>query len=54
MYSMIIRPLHELIIKAIRYGDRPEFRNRLFRVVNQALDRDTCKLSWNNVPSLAR
>ncbi len=34
------RPLRELIVEAIRYGDRPEVRARLFRVVDQALDRE--------------
>ena len=34
------RPLRELIIEAIRYGDRPDVRDRLFRVVDQALDRE--------------
>ena len=34
------RPLRELIIEAIRHGDRPDVRDRLFRVVDQALDRE--------------
>jgi len=34
------RPLRELILEAIRYGDRPDVRERLFRVVDQALDRE--------------
>ena len=34
------RPLRELIVEAIRYGDRPEVRARLSRVVDEALDRD--------------
>src|SRR6266567_2852322 len=34
------RPLRDLIIEAIRYGDRPDVRDRLFRVVDQALDRE--------------
>ena len=33
-------PLRELLIEAIRYGDRPEIRIRLSQVVDQALDRD--------------
>ncbi|WP_376795512.1 helicase-related protein [Thermogemmatispora sp.] len=33
------RPLRELIIEAIRYGDQPEVRARLEQVVEQALDR---------------
>jgi SNF2 family DNA or RNA helicase len=32
------RPLRELMVEAIRYGDRPETRLRLHRVVDQALD----------------
>jgi SNF2 family DNA or RNA helicase len=34
------RPLRDLIIEAIRYGERPDVRARLFRVVDQALDRE--------------
>jgi hypothetical protein len=34
------RPLRDLIIEAIRYGDRADVRDRLFRVVDQALDRE--------------
>ena len=34
------RPLRDLIIEAIRYGDRPDVRDRLFRVVDQALDHE--------------
>src|SRR5271157_3049915 len=33
------RPLRQLLIEAVRYGDRPEVRNRLFQVVDAALDR---------------
>jgi superfamily II DNA or RNA helicase len=33
------RPLKELLVEAIRYGDRPEVRARLNQVVDQALDR---------------
>jgi len=32
------RPLRELIIQAIRYGDRPDVKERLYIVVDQALD----------------
>lgn len=32
------KPLRDLIIQAIRYGERPEVRERLFRVVEEALD----------------
>ena len=34
------RPLRELLLKAIRYGDSPEVRARLTAVVDKALDRD--------------
>jgi superfamily II DNA or RNA helicase len=34
------RPLRDLIVEAIRYGDRPDVRARLFQVVDEALDRD--------------
>ncbi len=34
------RPLRDLILEAIRYGDRPDVRARLSRVVDQALDRE--------------
>ena len=34
------RPLRDLIIEAIRYGDRPDVRDRLFRVVDKALDHE--------------
>ncbi len=33
------RPLRELLLDAIRYGDRPEVKARLFQVVDKALDR---------------
>lgn len=33
------RPLRELIVEAIRYGDRPDVRARLTQVVDTALDR---------------
>jgi superfamily II DNA or RNA helicase len=34
------RPLRDLLIQAIRYGDQPEVRARLTTVVENALDRD--------------
>ena len=34
------RPLRELLLEAVRYGDRPDVRARLYEVVEQALDRD--------------
>lgn len=33
------KSLRELLIEAIRYGEKPEVRERLFRVVDSALDR---------------
>ncbi|HEV3257884.1 MAG TPA: helicase-related protein [Gemmataceae bacterium] len=33
------RPLRELLLEAIRYGDQPEVRARLYEVVDKALDR---------------
>lgn len=33
------RPLRELLVEAIRYGDRREVRERLFTVVDRSLDR---------------
>jgi superfamily II DNA or RNA helicase len=34
------RPLRELLLRAVRYGDRPDVRARLFEVVDAALDRE--------------
>ncbi len=34
------RPLRQLLIEAIRYGDRPEVKSRLDQVVDSTLDRD--------------
>jgi SNF2 family DNA or RNA helicase len=33
------RPLRDLLLDAIRYGDRPEIKAKLFEVVDKALDR---------------
>jgi superfamily II DNA or RNA helicase len=33
------RPLRELLLEAVRYGDRPDVRARLYAVVDSALDR---------------
>jgi superfamily II DNA or RNA helicase len=33
------RPLRDLMIEAIRYGERPDVRERLTRIVDEALDR---------------
>lgn len=38
------RPLRDLLIDAIRYGDQPEVRARLTTVVEQALNRDQLSL----------
>lgn len=37
------RPLRDLLIEAIRYGDRPEVRDRLNQVVEHALDHERIK-----------
>lgn len=34
------RPLRELLMDAIRYGDRPDIRARLFQIVEDALEHD--------------
>lgn len=34
------RPLRDLLIEAIRYGDQPEVRNRLNMIIDQSLDRN--------------
>ncbi len=34
------RPLRDLLVEAIRYGDRPDVRARLNQVMDQALDRE--------------
>jgi SNF2 family DNA or RNA helicase len=34
------RPLRDLLVEAVRYGEQPEVRARLTRVVDEALDRD--------------
>jgi len=34
------KPLRNLLMEAIRYGDRPEVRNRLSQVVDNAMDRE--------------
>ena len=34
------RPLRDLLLEAIQYGDQPEVRQRLFEVVDHALDTD--------------
>jgi superfamily II DNA or RNA helicase len=38
------RPLRELLVEAIRYGEAPEVRERLTQVVEAALDRDRLRL----------
>jgi superfamily II DNA/RNA helicase len=37
------RSLRELLIDAIRYGDQPEVRARLFKVVENAFDKDALR-----------
>jgi SNF2 family DNA or RNA helicase len=37
------RPLRELLIEAIRYGDQPEVRARLTKVVESAFDKDALR-----------
>lgn len=34
------RPLRDLLIESIRYGDQPEVRERLYRVIDTALDKE--------------
>ena len=40
------RPLRELLIEAIRYGEQPEVRGRLAQVVDNAFDHDYLKDLW--------
>ena len=37
------KPLRELLVEAIRYGDRPDVRDRLNQVVDSSLDSDALK-----------
>ena len=37
------RPLRELLMEAVRYGDKPEVRAKLYQVVEHALDHETLK-----------
>jgi SNF2 family DNA or RNA helicase len=37
------KPLRELLIEAIRYGDKPEVRARLFQAVDNLADRQRCR-----------
>ncbi|MCY2954922.1 MAG: helicase-related protein [Planctomycetota bacterium] len=37
------RPLRDLLLEAVRYGDRPDIRARLYQVVDHALDHDRLK-----------
>ena len=48
------RPLRELLIEAIRYGDLPEVRARLTQAVDSALDRDTASRSVGRARAGAR
>ena len=40
------KPLRELLIEAIRYGEQPEVRGRLTQVVDNAFDHDYLKDLW--------
>lgn len=42
------RPLRDLLVEAIRYGNRPEVRARLNEVVDSSLDADSLKKLINN------
>ena len=44
------RPLRELLIDAIRYGEQPEVRARLDTAVDHALDRHNCR-TWRSSSS---
>ena len=37
------RPLRELLLEAVRYGDQPEIRRKLYQVVDRALDHEQLK-----------
>lgn len=37
------KPLRELLIEAIRYGDSPEVRARLFKTVDNLADQESCR-----------
>ncbi|MDX9872402.1 MAG: helicase-related protein [Clostridia bacterium] len=37
------RPLRELLIEAVRYGNDPEVRDRLYQVVDRSLDREALR-----------
>jgi SNF2 family DNA or RNA helicase len=37
------RPLRDLLLDAVRYGDKPEVKERLFKVVENALDHEALK-----------
>ena len=41
------RPLRELLLEAIRYGEQPEVRGRLTQVVDKALDHNYLKDLWD-------
>ncbi len=40
------KPLRELLIEAIRYGEQPEVRGRLTQVIDSAFDHDLLKDLW--------
>jgi len=37
------QPLRQLLIEAVRYGDRPDIRAKLFQAVDNLADRDHCR-----------
>lgn len=37
------QPLRQLLIEAVRYGDRPDIRAKLFQAVDNLADRDRCR-----------
>ena len=37
------RSLRELLVEAVRYGDRPEVKGKLFQIVDMLTDRDRCR-----------
>ena len=45
------RPLRELLVEAIRYGDQPEVRARLTRVVANAFNAKNSRISWKSTLS---
>ena len=46
------KPLRELLIEAIRYGEQPEVRARLTRAMSNALDKSKFEICWKSTPWL--